>query len=229
MILSPAFCRIFPFAVYVGFLIFESLISLLKSRGFEFLKNWDESSNYPIKILLVILALLWLRRNFTELVTPVDVKWTDWLSCIFVGVVVFVLWINLDKPWATIGVSTGYNPINPVSQQIDWERVIIRIIGATFIVPVMEELFWRSFLLRWQMHHRFLDVNPAKIGAQAFIVTALLFASEHNLIVAGLVAGVAYNWLYIKTRNLWIPIVSHATTNGLLGLWVINTHNWKLW
>jgi CAAX prenyl protease-like protein len=229
MKLSPAFCRIFPFAIYIGFLIFESVISLLKSRGFEFLENWNESWSYPIKIVLVMLAILWLRRNFTELAKPVEVKWVDWLSSIFVGVVVFALWINLDQSWATVGVSAGYNPINPASQQMDWVLVTIRILGATIIVPVMEELFWRSFLLRWQMHPRFLDVNPAKVGFQAFVVTALLFASEHNLLVAGFVAGVAYNWLYMRTRNLWIPIVSHAVTNGLLGLWVLNTHNWQFW
>jgi len=229
MILSPAFCRIFPFAIYIGFLIFESAISFLKLRGLEFLSSWNESWNYPIKIVLVTLAILWLWKNFTELSMPVRARWIDWLTGIFTGVFVFVLWINLDQSWATVGVSKGYNPINPVSGQIDWALVTIRIFGASIIVPVMEELFWRSFLLRWQMHSRFLDVNPANAGARAFLVTAVLFASEHNLLLAGLIAGVAYSWLYMRTRNLWIPIVSHAVTNGLLGFWVLKTHNWQFW
>ncbi len=229
MILSPAFCRIFPFAIYVGFLIFESAISFLKLRGLEFLSSWNESWNYPIKIVLVTLSIVWLWKNFTELSMPVRARWIDWLTGIFTGVFVFVVWINLDQSWATVGVSKGYNPINPVSRQIDWALVTIRIFGASIIVPVMEELFWRSFLLRWQMHSRFLDVNPANAGARAFLVTAVLFASEHNLLLAGLVAGVAYSWLYMRTRNLWIPIVSHAVTNGLLGFWVLKTHNWQFW
>ena len=27
--------------------------------------------------------------------------------------------------------------------------VAVRIFGAALVVPVMEELFWRSFLMRW--------------------------------------------------------------------------------
>jgi CAAX prenyl protease-like protein len=226
---SPAFCRILPFAIYVCFLIFESTIGLFESNGFGFLGNWYERWSYPVKILLIMLVLIWFRKSFTELATPVEVTWLGWLGGILVGVVIFILWINLDQPWAIVGVAKGYNPINPVSQQMDWVLVTFRIFGATIIVPVMEELFWRSFVMRWQMHPRFLEVNPAKVGMQAFFTTALLFASEHNLLVAGLVAGLAYNWLYIRTRNLWIPIVSHAVTNGLLGLWVLNTHNWQFW
>jgi CAAX prenyl protease-like protein len=229
MILNPAFCRIFPFAIYIGFLILDSVFSILKAKNFEFVATWNESWIYPVKILMVMLAILWLWRKFTELAIPVNVKWVDWLIGIFVGVAVFVLWINLDQPWATIGVSNGYNPTNPVSQEIDWVLVAIRIFGASIVVPVMEELFWRSFLLRWQMKTRFLEVNPAKVSIQVFVVTALLFACEHNLIVAGFIAGAAYSWLYMRTRNLWVPIVAHSVTNGMLGVWVLSTHNWQFW
>lgn len=229
MVSRPAFCRIFPFAIYVGFLILETINSLLKSRSFDYFTYWDQSWSYPTKILLVMLAILWLWRNFTELALPVDVKGKDWLISIIVGVAIFVLWIDLDQPSATVGIPKVFDPVNPVSHKIDWLLVTIRLFGATIIVPVMEELFWRSFLLRWQTHPHFLYVDPSKVGFQAFLVTALLFASEHNLFLSGFVAGVAYNWLYMRTRNLWIPIVSHAVTNGLLGLWVINTGNWQFW
>jgi CAAX prenyl protease-like protein len=229
MKITPAFNRIFPFAIYVGFLILDSVINFLKSKSFEIVANWNENWIYPIKISIVMLAILWLRRNLTELALPVNVKRVDWVISIFVGVAIFVMWINLDQPWATIGVTNGYNPINPVSNKIDWILVTFRIYGATIVVPVMEELFWRSFLLRWQMNSRFLEVNPAKVSIPVFVVTALLFACEHNLIVAGFVAGAAYSWLYMRTRNLWVPIVSHSVTNGMLGIWVLSTHQWQFW
>lgn len=226
---SPAFCRIFPFAIYIGFLVFESIFSFLKTKGFDLLGNLDENWHYPIKILLVTLAILWLWRHFTELAIPFAIKWLDLLTGIVVGVIVFVLWINLDQSWAVVGHSAGYNPTDPLSHQIDWMLVAIRIFGAAVIVPLIEELFWRSFIMRWLEQQHFLEVDPAKVGFKAFFITAVLFASEHNLILAGLLAGFAYNWLYIRTRNLWIPVVAHSVTNGLLGLWVINTHNWQFW
>jgi CAAX prenyl protease-like protein len=56
-----------------------------------------------------------------------------------------------------------------------------------------------------------------------------LFGFEHNLWLAGVVAGAVYGWLYKRYRTLWSPILSHGITNGLLGLWVVSTGNWSYW
>ena len=45
----------------------------------------------------------------------------------------------------------------------------------------------------------------------------------------GLAAGLAYTWVYARSGNLWIPITSHAITNGTLGLWILATGNWRFW
>jgi CAAX prenyl protease-like protein len=112
---------------------------------------------------------------------------------------------------------------------MNWALASIRIFGASIVVPLMEELFWRSYFMRWITNHNFLELDPGKVGIWAFSITAVMFASEHNLFVAGVLAGIAYNWLYIRSRNLWVPIMAHSVTNGLLGLWVIYTHNWQFW
>jgi hypothetical protein len=229
MNLSPTFCRIFPFAIYIGFFAVGGAFEFLHGQGAPFLENWDPRWLYPTKTLLVLLALIWLWRNFTELANPSDVKPIDWVIGVVTGVVVFVLWINLAQDWATIGQSAGYNPTDPQTGQPDWTLVAIRIFGAAMVVPVMEELFWRSFVMRWISQQEFLRVDPARVGAKAFFITAVLFASEHSLWLAGLLAGVAYNWLYMRSRNLWVPVVAHAVTNGLLGFWVVQTHNWQFW
>jgi CAAX prenyl protease-like protein len=93
----------------------------------------------------------------------------------------------------------------------------------------MEELFWRSFLLRWIDSRDFLSWDPRKATFLAFALSSALFASEHSLWFAGLAAGIAYTWVYIRSGNLWIPIVSHAVTNGTLGLWILATGNWRFW
>ena len=93
----------------------------------------------------------------------------------------------------------------------------------------MEELFWRSFVLRWVAHPKFLDVFPDKIGLRALLISSVLFGLEHTLWLAGIVAGLVYGWLYMKTKNLWMSVLAHATTNGCLGLWVLYTGRWGYW
>jgi membrane protease YdiL (CAAX protease family) len=43
------------------------------------------------------------------------------------------------------------------------------------------------------------------------------------------VAGLAYAWLYRRTGKLWVPVIAHAVTNGVLGVWVVMTGNWAFW
>ena len=127
--------------------------------------------------------------------------------------------------WAM--VITGFIVAIPVF--LDVGLVIVRLAGAALIVPVMEELFWRSFLLRWIHHPSFLSVDPKGVGLKPLLASSVLFASEHRLWFAGLLAGLAYAWLYKKTGNLWVPILAHAVTNGLLGAYVLTTGSWAFW
>ena len=95
--------------------------------------------------------------------------------------------------------------------------------GATLVVPVMEEIFWRSFLLRWLQHPRFQSVDPTGVGLKALVISSVLFGTEHNLWFAGILAGLAYGWLYKRSGNLWVPVLAHAVTNASLGAYVLIT------
>ncbi|OYY57532.1 MAG: CAAX prenyl protease-related protein, partial [Hydrogenophilales bacterium 28-61-11] len=131
--------------------------------------------------------------------------------------------------WMLMGeMGKGYHPTD-ASGQIDWLLVAFRIAGAALVVPVMEELLWRSFLQRWVQQPDFMTLNPAQIGLKALFIASALFAVEHLQWLAGLVAGLAYGWLYIRTRNLWAPIIAHAVTNGMLGAYVVATGRWSFW
>ena len=225
----PTLDRILPFAVYPAFLVLAAAIQFLQHQGWVVPVHWDIRWLYPAKIgvVLVLLVLLW--RNFDELVWPQASSLAQWGLSIGIGVLVFVLWINLDQQWATVGEMGGYNPTDPETGRIHWGFAGMRFLGAALVVPVMEELFWRSMLMRWLDKSDFRSVDPAKVSMKSFWITAIMFASVHSLWFAGLLAGIAYNWLYMKTRNLWVPIVSHGITNGLLGIWILSTGNWQFW
>ncbi|PSJ16238.1 CAAX prenyl protease-related protein [Nitrosomonas supralitoralis] len=215
------FCRIAPFGAYVFFMVLEDV--LLKF-------GWEANDLrllYAVKIAVVV-GLLWAMRGaYSELRWPIGSSFRTWATAMTAGIVVFVAWINLTVDWMVMGESVGFDPRN--NDDIDWFLVTIRLIGAALVVPVMEELFWRSFLMRWLDHPNFLAVNPAQVGLKAFCITAALFAIAHSLWLAGLFAGIVYNLLYMRSRTLWSPILAHATTNGVLGVWIIYTENWGFW
>lgn len=218
---SPAFVRMLPFAAYILLLAVEQI------PGVQFggpALNWLYAARAGAAGLLLI--LLW--KNYSELHRdpPTATQWT-WGAA--TGLAVFVIWIALDQPWARLGGGEGsFNPYNAAGD-LDWVWIVVRWCGAALVVPVMEELFWRSFLLRWVERKEFLEVRPEEISYRAVLITSALFALEHHLVVAGFIAGLAYSWLYIRTRRLWVPIVAHAITNGVLGVWVVKTGAWALW
>lgn len=213
--------RILPFATYMAFIAIADLLGTL---------GWSEDSLrwlYPVKTAAVVAVLFAYRRHYSELAWR-PVRWTGIAAAVVVGLLVLVLWVNLDAPWMQIGSTAGFNPAG-ADGRIDWMLVAWRLVGAALVVPIMEELFWRSFLMRWLERKDFLNVAPAAVGLREIIVTVILFGVEHNLWLAGMVAGVAYSVVYMRSSNLWSAILAHATTNGLLGVWVLATASWTYW
>eukprot|EP01030_Chromulinospumella_sphaerica_P010144 gene10144-9952_t len=101
---------------------------------------------YPVKIGAVVLALWWGRCHYTELRwRGLDGGW--WARSVGVGLLVLVLWLKLDAGWMVVGSSAGFDPTD--EHGVNWLLALLRLAGAALVVPVMEELFWRSFLLRW--------------------------------------------------------------------------------
>ena len=145
------------------------------------------------------------------------------------GLAVFALWVQLDAPWMTIGApSAGFTPLTAAGT-IDWPLVAVRWIGAALLVPVMEELFWRSFLMRWIERPVFEGVDPQRVGTRAIVLSTFVFMLAHTMWLAAIVAGLAYAWLYVRSGKLWLPVIAHAVTNGALGAWVVATGNWQFW
>ncbi len=222
---DPAILRIAPFALYIVFLALTPQVQKL-------LTGWDAYGFlhwlYAVQIGTVAIALTVFARSYSELFAVATVRAYDWLLAVAVGIVVFIVWINLDLSWATLGETQRFVPAR-VDGTLDWALITVRIFGAAVVVPIMEELFWRSFILRWIDRSDFLQLAPTMVSLRALFISSLLFGLEHNLWFAGLIAGLAYAWLYVRSDNLWVPIAAHALTNLLLGLWVVQTGHWEFW
>ncbi len=220
MFSRAAWARILPFLVYIFFIF---AVDMLTRAGFALHElRWL----YAVKVGAVLAVLLYFWRQYTELHT-LRLSPTWGLIALVVGVVVFVLWINLSSGWMVVGTPQGFDP--RTDGHIDWLMVVVRIAGAALVVPVMEELFWRSFLLRWIENSDFEAVAPAAVKWSSVAITVVLFGFEHNLWLAGIVAGLAYSVLYMRQGSLWSAILAHAVTNGILGIWIVRSQQWTYW
>jgi uncharacterized protein len=170
-----------------------------------------------------VIAVCW--REYGELARQTLPDAREALLAVAAGVFIFLLWLNLDAAWMTIGSPSA--PFKPADA--DMPQVAIRFIGAALLVPLMEELFWRSFLMRWLEQPVFQGVAPQRVGVRAVLLSTFVFTLAHTLWLAAAIAGLVYALLYVKTGKLWVAVIAHAVTNAALGIWVVTTGNWQFW
>jgi CAAX prenyl protease-like protein len=227
---AAALPRILPFALFMACIALESglrwVSGLASAAASEHppLFLWL----YPVRTAMVLGALIFFWPAYQELRGKVWADWKEALLTFGVGVLVYLVWVRLAWPWAMQGQAAGYNP-----WQVGGGTGVIlaglRLFGAVIVVPVMEELFWRSFLLRYLVASPFTSVRLGTFTPLSFGATVILFGLEHHLWLAGMLAGVAYALVLYTTHRLWPCILAHAITNLFLGIHVLLTGEWQWW
>jgi CAAX protease family protein len=111
-----------------------------------------------------------------------------------------------------------------------WFYAVVHLAGMTFIVPPAEEVFYRSFLYRYFVKLDFLAMPLGQFHALSFVVTSVLFGLMHPpWWLAGIICGLAYQWLVIRKNRLGDAMTAHGITNLLLGLWILWKGAWSFW
>jgi CAAX prenyl protease-like protein len=221
--------RVFPFALFMLFIGIQQLAEWGLEQGTLLYTQKHLLYLYPLKTVLVAVLLFAFWGNYAEIKFGDLRKLPITGASLLLGLVVFVLWIHMDWDFASFGGSAGFDPTLIAS---DTERLLLiacRIAGAVILVPVMEELFWRSFLLRYIIKSDFTGVRIGTYSLSSFLICALLFGLEHSLVVAGIMAGMAYSLLLYKTGSLAQCIFCHGVTNLALGIYVLQTGSWMFW
>ncbi len=194
--------------------------------------HWPQAAHwwYTGKTIVVGSMLLVYRRHFTEL------QWSrsfaNYLIGIGAGLATLVIWVMPEQLLAPLmsGQPRGFNPhlFNPGGSGL-YAIIAIRLIGAAIVVPIMEELFWRSFLMRYLIRSDFKEVALGSFRLVSFVIIAIIFGVEHYRWVVGIMAGLIYGGLLIWRRDLFTCVLAHAVTNLGLGIYVLKTGQWSFW
>lgn len=213
----PAVPWILPFAVFIALIALQSVVPV------------------PIGLRLALPLAAILAVSTPVLRTPPTAP----LLSILLGIAVFFIWVGPDvilPGWHHFllfdNPITGHPAGNtPPASKSDPLFLSLRIATSVIAVPILEELFWRGWLMRWFIDGK--DFNRIPLGTyapSAFWFVAALFALEHGSFWdVGLITGVIFNWWMIRTKNLWDCILMHAATNAALAAYVVLGDHWQYW
>ncbi len=175
---------------------------------------------YAIKIGLVTIIAVACRSAWRDL-RPMP-RPSVLAASVVLGVIVAAAWVGLDGYYPAIpmlGKRTGYDPSMLASSDRAW-FLSVRFFGLVMIVPLIEELFWRSFLMRWVIDPNFLEIPVGRVTLKAAALTSIGFMFEHPEWLPALLTGVAWAGLLAWSKSLSACVISHMTANLALGLYV---------
>ena len=151
---------------------------------------------------------------------------TDWVARNFPGLADFY------RQWCGYPFGTLAKPVEPsvyAPEACGWTLALVRVAGSAFVIAVIEEFFWRGWLYRRLISREVQSVPLRQWNWEAFAIMVALFGIEHDRWLVGMAAGAVYGWLMLRSSSLWPPIVAHAVTNLVLGLYVLGAGRYGFW
>jgi len=179
---------------------------------------------------IIVGFLLWSLRHQYAADFSLNLPSREIIKSILCGLLVLIIWVGPEQYLFQAGKSAPFVPhAFGNSQAAAIVLIGVRLIGSSLVVPVMEELFWRSFLMRYLINPEFRSIPIGTFTWFSFVGVAIFFGLEHHRILVGVLAGLVYGLLLVHQKNLKGVIVAHGVTNLGLGIYVILTGNWIFW
>ncbi|MCO4826188.1 MAG: exosortase E/protease, VPEID-CTERM system [Amylibacter sp.] len=196
---DPAVVQILPFFVFMA-------TALLASTFAE-----DAATLYPVRAVAMAAVLLLVWPYIRRLAWRIDP------TAIAVGVFIAVYWVVFAPDPESAAPYAGFG----AALTVLW--IASRIVGTTVFVPIIEELFFRGYLL-----NRLAPKGaPTLHILLAVTVSTAPFAALHGRWIEAAVAGALFAWLRLRRDNLTDAIVAHMIANGLIASWAVYTQNWS--
>jgi exosortase E/protease (VPEID-CTERM system) len=185
---------------------------------------------YPLRVAVGLLVLAWYRRDYAaglrhQLSGRNILSW----HAVGIGVAVYALWIGisaLSDPYAS---EAPPEALSQLATPLIAVWIIGRVLGSVLLVPIVEELAFRGFLLRRVIASDFTKVPYDQWHWPAVLISSLAFAAVHQQWIGGFAAGVLYAYAQKRRGLLSDAIVAHAVTNAMIAMQVLFAGHWSLW
>jgi len=215
-----------PFFAFMGLLLLGEITAKLFDGQAFWMVSAPRYWVFPLQTIVCagVLARYWREYEWGGLRDPG--------FTLGVAVLTFVIWIApqawLHQPRRVDGFDPWFFGNNGTVTTVS---IGIRFIRLVIVVPLLEEIFWRGFLLRYLIHPDFMRVPFGTFRWPSFGAVSLLFAIAHwgPDFVPALITGALFNLVAHRTRSLVCCVITHAVTNLLLGIYILKTGQWGFW
>lgn len=200
---DPIAAQILPFVVFMA--------SALVAQTFSNVPGML----YPWRFLAMAVVLLFFARHYLALPWRLD------LTSIIAGAGVGVLWLaTAPAPAEPSELALALSGFGSVGMLI-W--VFCRVAGTTFLVPLIEEMFFRGYLMdsiagsgsRWRV-------------LVAIAISSVLFGVLHDRWLAAALSGVVFALLRLRSGRMTDAVLAHAVANGIIAAAAVLQSDWSL-
>jgi exosortase E/protease (VPEID-CTERM system) len=207
---NPTAAYLLPFLAVLG----AGMIARAASSGFE---TW-----YALRLAVGIIALACCWRPLARL------DWRFGWRGIAVGAAVFALWLAASRLILTPRGMPVALAAMPAGGRDVW--IATRALAGVLLIPVVEELAYRGYLLRRLIAEDFEAIPFGAVGWIPLLVTAAAFGLLHGALwLPGIAAGIAYGLVLMRTGRMGEAVAAHATSNLLIAAAVLIAGQWQLW
>jgi len=239
--------HIAPFGVFILWMLVGLLFSSWewKHPDAPWWRHYPEQWIYPLQTITTGITLFFFRGHY-------EWKWSGkWILIgALMGVLGIGIWLipaslydrlglkenpegGLLKWLGVFAYDKGFNPgvfDNPLAY---WSSLIMRFIRAVVVIALMEEIFWRGFLMRYllNMDGDYWKVPFGKASWLSFFVVTLAFVVVHPLsfaVVAFIYGALTYA-LAVKSKSLAACVTMHGVANLIMGGYAMAYGKFGLW
>jgi exosortase E/protease (VPEID-CTERM system) len=212
-----------PTAAFLGPLLAVVATAMITGA----LSNGSFDRLYVLRIVAAACVLWFCRQGYTGL------SWSWSWAAVGIGILVFVIWVAMEPLSSKAGASGAMAIPQGLSSLSTFAALLWlagRTLGFIAVIPLVEELAFRGYLLRRLVDVDFQSVPSTRFTWPSLLISSFLFGGMHQeRFLAGTVAGLFYALAVLRRGQLSHAIVAHATTNSLIAAFVLGTGTWSLW
>ncbi len=236
-----------PFGVFMLFQFLGDFVGskiLWEHEAAPWYQQWPEQLFYPIQALATLAVLVFFWKNY-EL--KWSAKWVFWGA--LAGVLGIGLWLlptTLYDYWGMTGKPEGFwaelSGLAPRKEGFNpgvfhggavWASLLLRLLRAVVVVALLEEIFWRGFLMRFllKMDGDYWQVPFGKPAWISFLVVTGAFVIAHGQVdrLGALVYGTLTYGFCVWSRSLLGCVVMHGVANALMAWYALSFAKYGLW